>query len=76
METTHEMHRMGEKNSDHRKQLRDDGIKLELRIFGKMGKDLRGTPLWSSKYEMTTRNTTTNCLDTPGESKAKRLSQR
>ena len=51
METTHEMLRMGEKNSHTRKQVREDGIKLELRIFGRTGKDLRGTLLRSSKFE-------------------------
>ena len=29
----------------------EDGIKLELRIFGRTGKDLRGTLLRSSKFE-------------------------
>ena len=51
METTHEMLRMGEKNSYNRKQVREDGIKLELRIFGRTGKDLKGTLLRSSKSE-------------------------
>ena len=27
----------------------EDGMKLERRIFGRTGKDLRGTLLWSSK---------------------------
>ena len=49
METTHEMLRMGEKNSHNRKQLQEDGIELELCIFGRTGKDLRGTLLRSSK---------------------------
>ena len=49
METTHEMLRMGEKNSHSRKQLWDDGMKLEPWIFGRTGKDLRGTLLRSSK---------------------------
>ena len=48
---TLEMRRMGEKNSHNRKQLWEDGIKLELCIFGRTGKDLRGTLLWSSKSE-------------------------
>ncbi len=47
METTQEMLRMGEKNSHNRKQLWEDGIKLELRIFGRTGNDLRGTFLRS-----------------------------
>ena len=51
METTHEMLRMGEKNSHNRKQLREDGIKLERRIFGRTSKDLRGTLLRSSKFK-------------------------
>ena len=51
METTHEMLQMGEKNSHNVKQLREDDIKLELRIFGRMGKDLRGTLLRSSKSQ-------------------------
>ena len=51
METNHEMLRMGEKNSHNQKQVREDGIKLELRIFGRTGKDLRGTLLRSSKSE-------------------------
>ena len=48
METTHEMLRMGEKNSHNRKQVQEDGINIELRIFGRTGKDLRGTLLRSS----------------------------
>ena len=40
METTNEIPRMGEKNSHNRQQVREDDIKLELRIFGRMGKDL------------------------------------
>ena len=51
MGTTHEMLRMGEKNSHNRKQLWEDGIKLEVCIFGRTGKDWRGTLLRSSKLE-------------------------
>ena len=50
-EETPELLRMGEKNSQNRKQLWEDGIKLELRTFGRTGKDLRGTLLRSSKSE-------------------------
>ena len=50
-EKTPEMLWMGEKNSHNRKQLWEDGIKLELRIFGRTGKDLRGTLLRSSNVE-------------------------
>ena len=42
---------MGEKNSHNQKQLWEDGIKLEPRIFGRTGEDLRGTPFRSSKSE-------------------------
>ena len=38
-EKTPELLRMGEKNSHNQKQLWEDGIKLELRIFGRTGKD-------------------------------------
>ena len=57
LETTHEMLWMGEKNSHNQKQLWEDGIKLELRIFGRTGKDLRGTLLQSSKSEKCRRET-------------------
>ena len=50
-EKTPELLRIGGKNSLNWKQLWEDGIKLELRIFGRMGKDLRGTLLRSSKSE-------------------------
>ena len=50
METTHEMLRMGEKNF-HSQNNYEDGMKLERRIFGRTGKDLRGTLLRSSKSE-------------------------
>ena len=50
-EKTPELLRMGEKNSPNQKQLWEDGIKLELRIFGRTGKNLRGTLLRSSNVE-------------------------
>ena len=51
METTHEMLRMGKKISHNRKQLWEDGIKLEPWISGRTGKHLRGIVLRSSKFE-------------------------
>ena len=50
-EKTPELRRMGKKNSHNQKQLSEDGIKLELRIFGRTGKDLRGNLLRTSKFE-------------------------
>ena len=50
-EKAHELLRMGEKNSHNRKQLWEDGIKLEPWISGRTGKDLRGTLLRSWKFE-------------------------
>ena len=51
METTHEMLQMVEKNSHTRKQVRDDGIKLESRIFERTDNIWRKTLLWSSNVE-------------------------
>ena len=50
-EKTPELLRMGEKNSHNRKQLWEDGIKLEPWIFDRTDKKLRGTLLQSSKPE-------------------------
>ena len=50
-EKTLELLRMSEKNFHNRKQLREDGIKLESRIFERIGKIWRKTLLWSSNVE-------------------------
>ena len=75
METTHEMLRMGEKNSHNQKQLWKDGIKLEPWIFKRMEQDLRETLLRSSNVENDDEKHHQNYWDTPEEWKAKRLSQ-
>ena len=51
IEKTPALLRMGENNSHNRKQFWEDGIKLEPWIFGRTGKNLRGTLLRSSKSE-------------------------
>ena len=51
METTHEMLRMVMKRILTIENNYESGMKLEPRIFGSRGKDLRGTPLRSSKFE-------------------------
>ena len=77
MKTNHEMLRMGENNSHTRKQVREDGIKLELRIFGRTGKDLKGTLLRSSKFENDDKKHHHELLRHSGRVKRKkRLSQR
>ena len=55
MEITHEMLRMGEKNSHNRKQLCEDGIKLESRILRERIR-FRGKLFFN--LELTTGNTT------------------
>ena len=51
METTHEMLRMVRKEFSQSKTIMRGWHQLELRIFGRTGKDLRGTLLRSSKSE-------------------------
>ena len=76
MEKTHEMLRMGLKNSHNQKQLWGDGVKLELHIFGRTGKDLRGTLLRSSKFKNDDKKHHHELLRHCGRIKRKRLSQR
>ena len=75
METTHEILRMGEKNSHNQIQLWEDGNKLESWILKRMEQDWEKNLPRSSNPKMTTRNTTMNCWDTPGR-KLERLNQR
>ena len=71
-----ELLRMDEKNSHNRKQLWEDGIKLEPWILKRMDQDLEEKLFFGLQNPiMTTKNTTMNCWDTPGERKTKRLSQ-
>ena len=72
---TPEFLRMGEKNSHNRKQLWEDGIKLAPRIFKRTDMIAEKLFFGLQMLRMTMRNTTMNCWDTPGEWKAKRLSQ-
>ena len=55
----------GETNSHNRKQLWEAGIKLEPWIFGRTGKDLRGTLHRSSKSENDDEKYHQNYWDTP-----------
>ena len=70
-EKTPELLWMDEKNSHNRKQLWEDGIKLEPWILKRMEQDLRETLLRSSKVENDDEKEHQNYWDTPGKWKAK-----
>ena len=77
METTHEMLRMVMKRILTIENNYESGMKLEPRIFGSRGKDLRGTPLRSSKFENDDKKHHHELLRHSGRVKRKkRLSQR
>ena len=64
-EKTLELLRMGEKNSHNRKQLWEDGIKLEPWILKRMEQDLRETLLRSSQTREWRRETSPWIVETP-----------
>ena len=58
---------IGENNSHNRKQLWEDGIKLEPHISERTDEDLEEKLFFGLQNQrITTRNTTMNCWDTPG----------
>ena len=75
-EKTPELLRMGEKNSHNQKQLWEDGIKLELHIFGNTDKDLEEKFFFGLQMlRMMMRNTTMNYWGTPEPWRIERSNQ-
>ena len=68
------MRRMGEKNSHNRKQLWEDGIKLEPLIFKRMDQDLREILLRSSNAENDDENHQ-NCWGTSEQRRIEMMNQ-
>ena len=75
-ENNSEMLRMGKKRITRLETIWEDGIKFELRIFGRTGKDLRGTLLRSSKSENDDEKYHQNYWDTPEQWIIEMMNQR